>query len=178
MRVAVAAVLLLGAATKLSSVIPGTGVLVILALVTVPSGSVALTLADVAVPCDVLREAGQLSVMDWFTTGHGFVADAEFRGVGLPVEKSTELLSLSVQPLPARLADVVFVSTDAGDVSEQFAAPYPIKSTTVAPNGHPVPVKAVVLFTKATLPAVADMAMLPVASGVGRLVVPPAPAAS
>jgi hypothetical protein len=38
-------------------------------------------------------------------------------------------------------------------------------------------VRAVVELTRATLPAVADIVMLPVASGVGRLVVPPVPAA-
>src|SRR2546430_259717 len=40
----------------LLSVIPVTGVLMIFALVTVPSGSVALTFADVGTPCVVLRE--------------------------------------------------------------------------------------------------------------------------
>ena len=44
--------------------------------------------------------------------------------------------------------------------------------------GQPVPVRAVVPFTSATLPAVADMAMLPLASGAGRLTVPPVPADS
>ena len=50
LRVAVAAVLLLGDGVKLLSVIPVTGTLVILALITLPSGSVALTPSDVAVP--------------------------------------------------------------------------------------------------------------------------------
>ena len=40
------------------SVMPVTGVLVIFALTTVPSGSVALTPAEVATPWVVLREAG------------------------------------------------------------------------------------------------------------------------
>ena len=45
------------------------------------------------------------------------------------------------------------------------------------PVGQP-PVSAVVLATSATFPDVADIAIEPVASGVGRGVVPPAPAAS
>ncbi len=45
------------------------------------------------------------------------------------------------------------------------------------PVGQP-PVSAVVVLTRATLPAVALIAMVPMASGVGRLVVPPVPWAS
>ena len=51
------------AGAKLPRVIPATGALVILALVTVPSGSVALTPAEVAVPWVVLNEAGQVGVI-------------------------------------------------------------------------------------------------------------------
>src|SRR5689334_24181768 len=49
-----------------------------------------------------------------------------------------------------------------------------MKSTIAPPTGHP-PDKATVLLTSATLPAVALMAIFPMALGVGRLVVPPAP---
>ncbi len=65
-----------------------------------------------------------------------------------------------------------------GAVSKQLAPPKPTKSITEAGNGQPVPVNAVVLFTSATLPAVALIAVLPVALGVGKLVVPPVPVAS
>ena len=69
--------------------------------------------------------------------------------------------------------------TPPAEVSEQFVPdPKPMKSTTVAPKGQPLPLRAVVVLTRATLPAFALMLMLPVASGVGRLVVPPDPAAS
>src|SRR6185503_15098590 len=53
------------AGVKLSSVMPLIAGLVIVALVTTPSGSVALTPADVAVPWTVFREAGQLGTMAW-----------------------------------------------------------------------------------------------------------------
>ena len=101
-----------------------------------------------------------------------------FLGVGAPAAKSAELLLVSVRPRPARSAAVVLLSVGVGDVSEQFAAPYPTKSWTLGANGQPVPARSVAVFTSATLPAVALIAMLPVASGVGRFVVPPVPAAS
>ena len=52
------------------------------------------------------------------------------------------------------------------------------KSTTLAANGQPVPVKAVATLTRATLPAVADIGIEPLASGLGSGVVPVAPAPS
>jgi len=101
------------------------------------------------------------------------------RGFGAPVEKSAELLSVSVQPPSARWTAFVFEGAGAAEVSEQVVPdPKPTKSTTVAPNGQPLPESGVVALTRATLPALALMLMLPVASGVGRLVVPPDPAAS
>ena len=110
----------------------------------------------------------------------GFVADAVFRGVGEPTLKSVELLSVSVQPALALSTALVLLGAEVGaDPSKQFAVvPNPTKSTTAAPNGHPPPVNAVVVLVNATFPAVALMLMLPMASGVGRFVVPPAPAAS
>ena len=101
-----------------------------------------------------------------------------FRGLGAPVAKSTELLSVSLQPPLTLRAAVVFVSAATAVPSAQLAVPYPTKSTTLTPNGQPLPVKAVVLFVKATLALVALMAVVPVASGAGKGVVPPAPAAS
>ena len=101
------------------------------------------------------------------------------RGLGAPVAKSAELLSVSVQPPSARWTALVFEGAWAAEVSEHVVPePKPTKSKTVAPNGQPLPERAVVVLTRATLPAVALMLMLPVASGVGRLVVPPDPAAS
>src|SRR6185295_2022448 len=104
------------------------------------------------------------------------MGDAVLCGVGAPVAKSTELTSVSVQPLAPRIAAVVLLSVAVGDPSEQLAAvPKPTKSTTLA-NGQE-PVSAVVLLTSATLPADADIAIPPVASG-ARFTVPPAPAPS
>jgi len=92
------------------------------------------------------------------------------RGFGAPVEKSAELLSVSVQPPSARWTAFVFEGAGAAGVSEQFVPdPKPTKSTTVAPNGQPLPESAVVALTRATLPALALMLTLPVASGAGKL---------
>ena len=84
-----------------------------------------------------------------------------------PAVKSLALSSLSVQPPSARRAAVVFERPGATPLpSKQFAVPpYPMKSTIVAPVGHEA--MAIPLLTRATLPAVADMAIVPVASGVG-----------
>ena len=49
-------------------------------------------------------------------------------------------------------------------------------SPTVLPSGQ-LPLRTVALLTRATLPAVALMAIVPIASGVGSGVVPPEPAA-
>ena len=59
------------AGVKLSSVMPGTDALVILAVVTIPSGSVALTAAEVAVPAVVLGGLGQVVLIAWFADGVG-----------------------------------------------------------------------------------------------------------
>ena len=53
------------AAEKLSNVMPATDALVILALVTVPSGSLALTFADAALPWFVVNDPGQVGAMGW-----------------------------------------------------------------------------------------------------------------
>ena len=47
--------------------IPGTTALVIAALVTVPSGSLALTGVDVPVPSVAFSEAGQFGAIGWFS---------------------------------------------------------------------------------------------------------------
>ena len=79
MSVAVAVPPVAAAAVKLISVMPGTAALVMVALTTVPSGSVALTEVDVAVPSVVLSGLGQVVVMAWFTTP-GVGALARFCG--------------------------------------------------------------------------------------------------
>src|SRR5574338_1029448 len=98
-------------------------------------------------------------------------------GSGVLAEKSAALLFVSIAPPPARIAAVVFVSPGAAaPPSEQFALPYPTKSTADA-SGHD-PLSALAPATRATLPEPAAIAMVPIASGAGRFWVPPAPAAS
>ena len=65
-----------------------------------------------------------------------FAGAALLCGFGAPGWRSAELLSVSTQPLPSRTSAVVFVSAAAGEVSEQFAAPYPTRSSIVRPPGH------------------------------------------
>src|SRR5579872_6117253 len=49
-----------------------------------------------------------------------FVTD-ELRGLGAPIAKSAALLSVSTQPLPFRIAAVVFVRGAVAKPSKQFA---------------------------------------------------------
>src|SRR5574341_1043183 len=98
-----------------------------------------------------------------------FVGEEVLRGFGAPVAKSAALFSVSVQPLLPRRSAVVLLGAGAALPSMQVVpVPKPRKSTIVPPNGQPEPVSSVVLLTSATLPAVADMAIEPVAFGVGR----------
>ena len=55
----------LPAGVKPSSVMPGAAPLIIAAPVTMPSGSLALTPTEVAVPWTVFKEAGQLGIIAW-----------------------------------------------------------------------------------------------------------------
>ena len=74
--------------------------------------------------------------------------------------------------------EVVLLGAGATDVSEQFVpVPNPTKSTIWEPVGQ-VPVSAVVLLTKATLPAVPEILIDPVASGVGKTAPTAPPVAS
>src|SRR5579883_767993 len=102
-----------------------------------------------------------------------------FRGFGCRAEKSPALLPVSVQPPAARKAAVVLLKVVVGPLPlKQFVPlPNPTKSTMGPPVGQ-APESRVPLFTSATFPAVALMLMLPLASGVGRFVFPPWPAAS
>jgi O-acetyl-ADP-ribose deacetylase (regulator of RNase III) len=152
--------------------------LVIEADVTVPSGSVALTPALAAVPAVIERLVGQVGAIGALVP-HEMAGDALFRGFAAAALKSEVLLSVSVQPFAVRSTAFVLLGAGVGaEPSKQFAVlPKPTKSMIETELGQ-APLSAVVLFTNATLPAVAAMLMLPVASGVGRLVVPPPPAAS
>ena len=101
----------------------------------------------------------------------------ELRGVGVAATKSLELTLVSVQPLPFRIAARMLLGAGVGPVpSKVVAVPYPTKSTMLEPTLLE-PVRAVVVLTRATLPAVPAIASVPVASGVGRagnVVAPPA----
>jgi hypothetical protein len=106
----------------------------------------------------------------------------ELRGFGVPTVKSAELTLVSVF-FASRLTEVVLLGAAVGaPPSKQFAPePNPTKSTIwpsvglfVEDPGH-APVSAVVTLTSATLPAVALIAIEPVASAVGNGVVPPVP---
>src|SRR5262245_53477512 len=102
-------------------------------------------------------------------TEQSFNGDALLRGDGEPEVKSTELLFVSRQPLRPRSAAEVALNIGAGPPpSKQFALPYPLKSTTVGPNGHPLPLSGVVVLTSATLPIPAAMLIELVASGAGK----------
>src|SRR6266404_9150662 len=101
--------------------------------------------------------------------------EARLCGLGGPVVKSAPLLFVSVQPPLRRSAAGVFVVAAVGPApSKQFAVPSPTKSAMNEPVGQ-APVSATDETTRAILPPVAPMAIRPVASGVGRFVVPPAP---
>lgn len=104
-------------------------------------------------------------------------AVALLRGFGVPAVKSAALLSESAQPSPFLMTAFVALGAGARAASKQLAVePKPTKSTTEPPEGHE-PVSAAGMFVSATLPAVADICVVPVASAVGRSVVPPAPCA-
>jgi len=99
-----------------------------------------------------------------------------FLGFGVLAEKLEALLFVSVQPFPALNTEVVFDGAGVGPVpSKQLAAP-PKPTKSITPTVGHEPVRAVVLFTKATFPTVALIAIVPVASGVGSVtpLVPPA----
>jgi hypothetical protein len=111
--------------------------------------------------------------------GAGVPPVARFLGLTAPVAKSAALLSVSVAPLPARKSEAVFDGAGAApEPSKASAVPKPMKSTTFAvPTGLST-VNTVVVLVRAIFPAVADIEIVPVASGVGKLCVPPVPAAS
>ena len=89
--------------------------------VTAPSASVALTVADAAVPCGVVSVAGAVTTGGWFVAPHG--ATALLSGSGAAAVKSTELSSVSTAPPPLRTAAVVLDSAGAAAVSDTLAVP-------------------------------------------------------
>lgn len=106
------------------------------------------------------------------------VGDNVFRGTGLPSVKSRLLLSVSIEPLPFRKSAVVLLGAGASPAPSLQSAvvPYPTKSTTLASNGQPLPLNAVVAFKSATFPAVALMLVVVlVQSGVGSVIPLPPP---
>src|SRR5690242_5440549 len=110
--------------------------------------------------------------------GGGGGAPPLLRGSGVPAWKSALLLSVS-GALSVRLSAVVLLRPGAAAVSKSLAVPYPMKSLTPAAVAHVAPqLSAALPVTRATLPFVPLMLMEPVASGAGRAVVPPVPAAS
>jgi len=78
---------------------------------------------------------------------------------------------------PRRRTAVVLLGADAGPTpSKQLAAL--AEAHEIDGSGRTAALSAVLLATSATLPAVAAMAMVPLASGTGSTAVPPAPCAS
>src|ERR1700744_5202590 len=93
-------------------------------------------------------------------------------GVGVPAVKSVALSSLS--GALERATDWVLEAPVAGAVSLIAAVPYPTRSVEAASHeAESVQVRASVPWTRATLPDVADIAMVPLACVAGRGWVPP-----
>src|SRR5438094_7179935 len=93
---------------------------------------------------------------------HANGGDALLRGEGVPTEKSAPFTFTSAQPLWRRLIEV---DTEGAAVfvppSLQLAVePYPTKSITAAPLGQD-PVSVVWFETRASLPVVMDMSVVP-----------------
>jgi hypothetical protein len=100
---------------------PDTTGLVIAALVTIPSASVALTFAEVALPCNVVSELGQVG-----TTGatHRFIGEEVLRGLATVALKSGALLFVSVQPSLPLCAELLALKVGAAPApSKQVALP-------------------------------------------------------
>src|SRR4051794_11722748 len=91
------------------------------------------------------------------------------RGPGSPETKSFALSSVSKQPSFSLRAADVFESVVAGpDPSKHGGVELPYPITSMIPVVGQLPVKVVELFTRATLPAVAPIVIVPLPSGVGR----------
>ena len=99
---------------------------------------------------------------------------ALLRGAGAPVAKSAALSLVSVQPSPARRIAVLLLVAGAGALpSKKFALPNPTRSRMSACCAGlqallpPLQPRVVVVLASTTLPAVPDMLIVPLASGVG-----------
>jgi len=102
---------------------------------------------------------------DWFAPP--LSGEAVLRGVGAPVTKSLPFWLVSVVPLFLRNTAVVLLGAGGrgGCPQKQFTpVPNPTISAMVTPVGH-APTSAVVLLERATLPAVALIAIVPLAIG-------------
>ena len=133
--------------------------------------------------------SGEIRVVPWMSwifavTGGGpsppAVSPALLVGLGAPAVKSAELSSVSASDA-ARATEFVFDGAAVGLPSRTTAEPKPTRSlirVSAAQSAAVLQVSGVVPATSATVPAVADIAIVPVASGVGRATVPPAPFAS
>ena len=107
-----------------SRVIPATGAEVMVIAPIASLSSVALTVAVVPAPGGAISVDGQVTTGGLSTGVQGSSGDAVFRGVGAAAVKSAALLSVSVQPPPARNAAVVALRVGAApDPSKKFALP-------------------------------------------------------
>src|SRR2546430_6959422 len=119
------------------------------ALVTVPSASLALTFAEAALPTSVVIDPGHDVTIG---TTHLFNGEEVLRGLGAPAVKSAALLFVSVHPSVARKSAVVVLGAGAGLVSEQVAVdPYPATSMKFVPDREGT-VNGVVVLRTPNLP--------------------------
>ena len=139
------------------------------------TGSLKVTVTSLFKATSVAPSAGVvLLTVGAASVTHGLRGDAVLRGFGAMAVKSAPLLSVSVQPLPLRSTAVVLLLAGAALPSKKFAPSQPTRSTIwaswAAEHGvdTPLHVRPVAVLTSATLPPVALMLILPVASGVGR----------
>ena len=106
---------------------------------------------------------------------HAASAVALLRGAGATAVTSVPFWLVSVQPLPPRRAAVVLLRVGAAAVpSKKFAVPKPTRSriSDDCAEEHavepPLQASAVVELARITLPAVPDIALVPLASTVGN----------
>ncbi len=128
------------------------------------------------------RLPGAVSVGDGVGEGDGSPEPSPvlLRGLGAEPVKSAELSSVSVKEA-SRETEVVLPAPVAGLPSRTTAVPKPARSLmrpSAAQSSAVRQVSAVVEWTSAMVPLVADMLMVPVASGVGRGASPAVPLAS
>jgi hypothetical protein len=102
------------------------------------------------------------------------------RGFGAEIRESAALSFVSMHPPDCLNSAVVLPGAGAGPtpskqkLSVAAVPPYPTRSMMLILEGH-APESAVAPKTSATFPVVAAIAIVPLASGVGKLVVPPLP---